>query len=34
MLKDFFDVAIPMTVMIAIMVGVMTINAMFWGGML
>jgi hypothetical protein len=34
MLKNFFDVALPMSIMIAIMVGVMTVNAMFWGGIL
>jgi hypothetical protein len=34
MLKNFFDVAVPVTVMLTIMVGVMAINAMFWAGLL
>jgi len=34
MLKNFFDAALPMSIMIAIIVGVMTLNAMFWGGVL
>jgi hypothetical protein len=34
MLKNFFDVALPMSIMIAIMVGVMAVNAMFWAGVL
>lgn len=34
MLKNFFEVAFPIAVMISIMVGVMTINALFWGGLL
>jgi len=34
MLKNFFEVAFPITVIVAIMVGVMTINAMFWAGLL
>jgi len=34
MLKNFFDVAVPVTVIFGVLVGYFAIVAAFWGGML
>jgi hypothetical protein len=34
MVKNFFSVAIPLTVMLSVMTGFLFLNGMFWGGML
>jgi len=34
MLKNFFEIAIPVSIMFSILAGFLLLNGMFWGGML
>jgi hypothetical protein len=34
MLKNFFGIAIPVSIMFSILAGFLLLNGMFWGGML
>jgi hypothetical protein len=34
MLKNFFNIAVPLTIMLSVMTGFLFLNGMFWAGIL